>query len=256
MTLKFNGHILEMYDSIQELPITRFQSYNLNLLIDGGIGSDLDAFDKHINSIRQLVINDPNAAQTELTNLQQNIRFIMSNTNPNLNSFVVMIRKIDSRDIKDEDLTEDGIKAILNELGKKKLPFISAQRFLNAIKKKLDTEFELFFPKVVDSATTKEFYTKLKQRTMLILQQIQDSTCDFSAQVAEIDEFLMSRLKPKSYHGREGLEVKMIKGFEQTCVLLKQYNVSHEPKKMTTLAFYQALEVIKEQLKKRAKNKK
>lgn len=254
MTLKFNGHILEMYDSIQELPITRFQSYNLNLLIDGGIGSDLDSFDRHINSIRQLVVRDPNAAQTELTNLQQNVRFIMSKTNPKLNSFVVMIRKIDGRDISDDDLTEDGIQAIIEELGKKKLSFFSVKGFLNTIKKKLDTEFEFFFPKVVDSATTKEFYTQLKRRTMLMLQSITEKR-DFTKEIAAIDEFLMSRLKPKNYHGREGLEVKMIKGFEQTCVLLKQYNVSNEPRKMTTLAYYQALEVVKEQLKKQSKNR-
>lgn len=255
MTLKFNGHTIEVYDSLQELPITRFQMYNLNLLIDGGIGSDLNAFNQHIHNVSRLMSRDQEAAQRELINLQQNVQFIMSKTSPEMNAFVVMIRKINDREITDDDLTDEGIKKIIADLGKKRLTVLQMKDVLKAIKKKLDQEFDTFFPNLTDSATVKEFYSKLRHRTSLILKSIRMTSKEIEQQIADIDEFFFSRIKPKQYHGREGLEVNMIKGFEETCILLTQYRAADDPKKMTTLAFYQALDVIKQQLKQRKKQK-
>lgn len=39
------GHKIEIYDSIDELPIVRFQIYNKYLLLDCGIGSDMESVD-------------------------------------------------------------------------------------------------------------------------------------------------------------------------------------------------------------------
>jgi len=251
--VKWKGHTLEMYDSIQELPITRYQMYNLNVLIDSGIGSDLAGTDTRCNNIRRLMTTDKEQADQEITNLQQNIRFIMSKTSPELNSFAVMIKKIDGRKVNDSDLTDEGIKDIIEELGRKRLLMSVVRDFLFATKKKIDFEFETFFPGVTDSAMVKELYTKLKQRTMLVLKSIRETSADIEEQIRQIDEFIMSKMKPKNFHGSSGMEVTMVKGFEQTCVMLKQYNVADNPKEMTTLSFYQAIEVIREQLKARKK---
>ena len=40
-TAKVNGHTVEIFDSIDELNIRRFQKYNKYMLIDSGVGSDL-----------------------------------------------------------------------------------------------------------------------------------------------------------------------------------------------------------------------
>ena len=62
--IEFNGHKLEMFDSIQELPIFRFQLYNLNLMLDAGIGSDINDFDSRCNNVRRLMIKDQEAGVT------------------------------------------------------------------------------------------------------------------------------------------------------------------------------------------------
>ena len=49
--IKYKDKIIKLYDSIDELPIVNFQKYNKYLLIDSGIGSDLNAFDEHITKI-------------------------------------------------------------------------------------------------------------------------------------------------------------------------------------------------------------
>ncbi len=254
--VKFKGHVIEMYDSIQELPITRFQMYNLNLLIDGGIGADLSSFDSKCNSIRRLMKKDIKLADQEISNLQQNLRFIMSKTSPEMNSFVVMIHKIDGREITDQDLTDEGIKDIIKELGHKRLTITKIREFILGAKKKIDFEIETFFPSMTDNGKTKEFYSGLKKRSLLILKTITHFSHEIEEQIAAIDDYLLSSLKPKNYHGSSGLEVQMIKGFEDTCVMLSQHNVSSNPRAMTTLSFYQALERVKEQIKARKRNKK
>lgn len=39
-------HKVELYDSIDELPIVRFHKYNKMLLIDAGVGSDLSDWER------------------------------------------------------------------------------------------------------------------------------------------------------------------------------------------------------------------
>jgi len=229
---KFNGHKLEVYDSIEELPITRFQMYNLNLLIDGGVGSDLSDFDRHISNAKKLVTRDPDSALKELTNLQMNVHFVMGKTSPEMNSFAVMIYKLDGRLIEDEDLSEEGTKKIIAELGRKRLTIHKMKDIMKAVKKKLDGEFDVFFPKVANSPSTKEFYSKLQFRTSLVLKNIGLSSKEISEKIEAIDEFFISRIKPKAYSGNDGLEVQMTKSFESTCFFLRQHNIASDPKSL------------------------
>jgi len=249
--LQFNGHVLDVHDSIQELPITRFQLYNLNMLIDSGIGSDLSATNNHINKALRLIGSDTDSARTELINLQQNLQFMISKTSPEMNSFVVLIDKINGRKIVEEDLTEEGIKEIIAELGRKRFSYANMKAALTRIKKKLDLEFEMFFPELTDSATAKEFYSQLKRRTVLILESIGNESQQIAEQIAEIDEYLFSKIKPSRFDGQQGLEVQMIKNFESTCTLLEFHKLSFNPKSLSTLAFHEKIIALKKLLKKK-----
>lgn len=252
--IEFNGYKLDMFDSAQELKIKRFQLYNLNVMLDAGIGSDLNAFNDRINSIRGFIPKKPELAMIELNNLQQSVYFIVKNASPKMASFVAMIYKIDGRELTDHDLTDQGIADILEDLNRKGLTMGIVERFLSAVKKNLDRELETFFPKTFNGSNVKEFYSKLKRRTLLILQAMQ-TALDISDQIAVIDDLLMMMFKPKNFHGPQGLEVQTIKSFEETCILLMQRGVD-SPKEMTTLAFFQALESFKEQHKREQQGRK
>ena len=47
-TVLINNKKVELYDSIEDLPIIRFHKYNKMLLVDAGVGSDLADFDRHV----------------------------------------------------------------------------------------------------------------------------------------------------------------------------------------------------------------
>lgn len=136
-TVKHNFLTLEMYDSIEELPITRFQLFNKYLMIDSGIGSNISDVDNHINKISKLMQVDVTKANVELINMRQNIVMMMNNVSPELNSFVVMIKSINGEDTTDNDMTEEGVQKIIKALGKRKVNIGFVQKILSAIKKKL-----------------------------------------------------------------------------------------------------------------------
>lgn len=71
-------------------------------------------------------------------------------------------------------------------------------------------------------------------------------------QIEKVEDELLRQVAPHVYAGPHGEEIRFIKGFEETCILLNQH-VPKDPKQMTALSFYQALEVIKEQAKERKK---
>lgn len=72
--------------------------------------------------------------------------------------------------------------------------------------------------------------------------------------IKQIEKQIFERAEIKSFHGNNSLEVKLIKSFEETCVYLSRY-LSRNPKELTVLEFYQALEVAIEQDKKQRNGK-
>lgn len=79
---------------------------------------------------------------------------------------------------------------------------------------------------------------------------------DIQDQIDIIEDELFSMSNPGKYSGPDGLEVKHIKGFNETCVVLQQY-VPKDPKTMTVIEYFQTLDIIRDQLKakKKANNK-
>ena len=46
--VKLGGHKVEIYDSIDELPMVRFHKYSKMLMVDAGVGSDINDFDAFV----------------------------------------------------------------------------------------------------------------------------------------------------------------------------------------------------------------
>ena len=57
-TVKINNHELKLYDSIDEMPIVNFQKYNKYIIVDSGLGSDIDSVDEHLVNLAKLIKSD------------------------------------------------------------------------------------------------------------------------------------------------------------------------------------------------------
>lgn len=241
-------HKVKLYDSIDDMPIINFQKYNKYILIDSGLGSDIDSVDSHLVNLAKLIRTDKAKASQELQNLRQNMFMIVSNVSPKYLAFAALIHSIDGERV--TDLSDNNLKAILDKLKETKHSVLID--FLNWLKKKVDDELSTYFPNSFgDSAKEKQAYDKLKQKALLVLDEIINDT-DNSEQIIEINEYMFSLYKPKSFYGSESVEVKHDKQFEMSCALIGQ-ELHINAKNMTVLEFYSALDIIKKQAEAKVK---
>lgn len=244
-----NKKVVQVYDSIDEMPIVNFQKYNKYLLIDSGIGSDADDIDAHIARIAKFIkSNNAKKALQELQNMRQSMYMVNSEISPKYLAFAALIHSIDGEEV--NDLSDDGLKNVLAKL--KEIKHSKIIDFLVWLKKKVTTELEIYFPGDFVSPKEKDAYDKLKQRTLFVLDSMINGT-DNSEQIETIDIVMLNMHSPKSYIGSESVEIKYDKQFESTCLLIAQ-KTSMDAKKMTVLQFYNAVDNIKQQLEAESKS--
>lgn len=245
-TTKIGNLEVELYDAIDELPIARFHAYNKALLIDAGIGSDLADWDTHIEkTIRFIRVGKPDLAEKELDNLRQNVYFVQTDMSPRYLAFCALVRKVNGTEY--NDLSPDGLAKVLELFKDTPNGELTAQ--LEAVKKKIDEELQLYFPKSFDDATVKEYYDQLKQRTLLMLDAIiQGDESDKRAEIDDITTLLLTYTKPQSFSGSDSMEIQYDKQFENMCLMLSQH-LHVNPKTFTVLEYYNAFEYIKQTTK-------
>lgn len=247
--LTVNKKTVRVYDSIDEMPIINFQKYNKYLLIDSGIGSDVDDIDAHIARIAKFIkSNNAKKALQELQNMRQNMYMVNSEISPKYLAFAALIHSIDGEEV--NDLSDDGLKNVVARL--KEIKHSKIIDFLVWLKKKVTTELEMYFPGDFVNPKEKDAYDKLKQRTLFVLDSMINGT-DNSEQIETIDMVMLNMHSPKSYIGSESVEIKYDKQFESTCLLIAQ-KTSMDAKKMTVLQFYNAVDNIKQQLEAESKS--
>lgn len=246
-TIKLNKHEVKLYDSIDEMPIMNFQKYNKYIIIDSGLGSDIDSIDEHLVNLAKLIKSDKDKAQQELQNLRQSMHLLISGISPSHLAFAALIYSVDGEVIK--DLSDDNLKAVMEKLKETKHSMIIS--FLLWVKKKLATELETYFPNDFTDVRDKEVYDKIKQRTLLQLEGIIKGI-DNADKIKEIDVYLFSLHKPKSFIGSTSVEVKFDKQFETACMIISQKS-NMNAKKMTVLEFYNTLNNLAKQAEAEAK---
>lgn len=247
--LLINNKIVRVYDSIDEMPIVNFQKYNKYLLIDSGIGSDVDDIDAHIVKIAKFMkANNNKKALQELQNMRQNIYMVNSEISPKYLAFAALIHSIDGKEV--NDLSDDGLKKLLQDL--RDVKHSKVVDFLLWLKKKVTSELETYFPGDFVNPKEKEAYDKLKNRTLLVLDSIVNDT-DNTEQIELIDTSMLNMHMPKVFIGSGSVEIKYDKQFESTCLLIAQ-KTSMDARKMTVLQFYNAIDNIKAQAEAESKS--
>ena len=247
VTVKIGKHTVEMYDGIEELPIVRFHKYQKLLLVDSGIGADMAAFDQRIEKTRRfLMAGDNKNAQQELENLRQCVFMIQNEFSPKLRAFAVLVAKIDGREC--TDISDCSLDAIVTELSESPLKELTAR--LDAVKKKIDDELQLYFPAIFNNSEIKEYYDLLRKRTLALLNKIIEGAPDPESEkdVDKITTQLVTYSHPKIFTGSDGVEVQHDRQFENLCLALSE-QLHVKPKEYSVLEFYNAFDFLQERAK-------
>lgn len=139
--VKVNGHKLQMYDSIDEMPMDRFVQYNRALLLDAGIGSNVDDISGHLAKLQsQLKHKLYDDLSQQLSNYHQALVMAVSEPNLKTRAFAALVKSVNGKPF--NDLTDESISNL-----QKKLTFGVIRRFLESVKKNLKLSSTFSSPK-------------------------------------------------------------------------------------------------------------
>ena len=142
--IKYKGNRIKLFDSIEDLTSKRFHVYNLNFLIDMGIGGDIQAFYRRLGVISQKIGRDDEGAKQEVRNMSATIENIIQNTSPKMRCFCALVAEINGRKVTNKDLTESGIDVMIEELNNTGILYGVVSNFVDAVKKKLSQILQRF----------------------------------------------------------------------------------------------------------------
>lgn len=248
--VRIGKHRVKLYDCIEDLPMERFHRYNKMLLIDAGIGSEIQTFDAHIEKVKRFLnTKDIDSAQKELENLRQNVYLIQTQQSPKYLSFACLVAEVDGKPC--NDLSEDGLeqtRLLLNDA-----PYGEVDDTMSSAKKKIDDDLVTYFPAMFVSAEEKEYYDMMKRRTVTMLEQIAEGKVEEGKKEVEVmTDRLVTAVKPKEFTGQQAFGVRHDKGYEKMCLLISsQLHVN--AKQMTVMEYYVANEYLHDLAKERQK---
>lgn len=248
--ITLNGHKVVIYDSIDELPMTRFHKYSKMLLVDAGVGSDIGDFDAHLErATRYFRKGDNENGAKELENLRQCVYLILQEQSVRDLSFACLVAEIDGKPT--DDLSEQGLAAICRMLGG--TPRKDFTKELDEAKKKIDGELTTYFPDLFDDAGAREYYDTMKRRTVAVLENIINGESDERDKAIEIltDRMILYH-RPKTFNGRQSIEIQHDKEYESMCLTISR-ETHADAKKMTVMEYYNAYEYIRRMAKERQK---
>lgn len=142
--ININGHLIELYDSIEDMPITRYNSFNRYSIIDSGLGNTFADVDQKITETIGLLNSDQKEkAVQSLLNMRNTYYFMFENIDPKCNSFLCMIKSIDG--VPNDDISENGLLKAKDRLLKTKISRQMIITLLGEIKKKLMMSLKSIF---------------------------------------------------------------------------------------------------------------
>lgn len=248
--VRLGGHKVTIYDSIDELPIVRFHKYTKMLLVDAGVGSDINDFDAHIErAVRYIRGGDNEKGAKEIENLRQCVFLILSEQSVRDLSFACLVKELDGKPC--DDLSEQGLAEVIRKLGG--VPRKEMADTLESVKKKIDGDLSMYFPDLFDDVTAREYYDVMKRRTQAVLDNIINGEDEQRSQdIEKMTETLVLYVKPKVFAGRQSVEIQHDKSFESMCLTISR-ETHADAKRMTVMEFYNAYEYIRRMQKERQK---
>lgn len=234
------GHKLVFYDSVEDLPIVQFHRYSKFLLVESGIGDNINDIDKHITKIINF-FGDRKKMQQELMNLRQCLYIIATEQDIHNKATLCLVRSVDGKDWTDfSDSGLDQLYKLVNGASVRELDSVAAK-----VRDAIDENLIQYFPKVFEDSLQKNYVDLLRKRALLQIASIVKEE-DNSAEIEQVNKGIYRMQVPKGFMGQDSEEVRFDKQFEDMCLLMAK-EFGGGIKRYTTMEFYTAFERLTKQ---------
>jgi hypothetical protein len=141
-TFKINRVIL--FDSIKELTADRYHELNKLMMLDFGVGSDINSVAEHFSRFHTLLSSGKvDEATQEAKNLHNNFYYIIQGINIRSFCFAAMIKEINGKSV--FGFSQQEISERIDKLCQMGLKQTDVQDIVDDVKKNLSRNFEPIF---------------------------------------------------------------------------------------------------------------
>ncbi|MEX0940085.1 MAG: hypothetical protein WDZ41_01895 [Candidatus Babeliales bacterium] len=135
MKLKVNGCVIELFDSIDEVLIDRYNAFQRYLMLDAELGSTIQEYDQKMSKTIQLLSKGlyVESAQ-EIKNMRLNIWNIIQENNPSHYSFAILVKSFNGKSCK--SFKKDDLTELIKKMNDAGLTQGKLQEALSEVKKK------------------------------------------------------------------------------------------------------------------------
>lgn len=159
-TLIVGGHKVEVYSSIDELPMANYHKFNKFLMFESGLAPNADGVIMHLSKMSELLQTEAyEKLQIELQSTYQAIAFIMNEMPTTSMAFACMIYSINGKPMK--DLSDETLREVSLMLSREKIGVM--RKHVEELKKKLTTN--------LPHTLSRPFKRVLKRKRHLALQE-------------------------------------------------------------------------------------
>lgn len=135
MIYDHEGHEIELFDSVHNLPILRFQRLNKYQMQANEIGNTFEDYDRRTVKMAQFIQKKMfDEALQELENRRQTVYNAFNEFTPSGKSFAILVKRIDGVNYK--DFSPDSLDRCLKHLEKIGLGHANSMEMLKEVKKK------------------------------------------------------------------------------------------------------------------------
>ncbi len=246
----FNGHRLEFYDNIEDLPIVQYHKYSKYCLVECGVGDSVADIDRHITKIVGL-LDDKVKAHKELLNLRQSLVMVLSENDVHSKATLCLVCNVDGK--RWEDFTDNGLNKLYELV--KDAKYKELEEVATKVRDAIDNELRVYFPKVFSDGGYKNVLDLLRRRALLQIANINGE--DNQNAIDRVTKEIYEVQNIKVFYGGDSEEIKFDKQFADMCLLLSK-EFGGDVKRYSTMEFYAAFERLGKQSDeiKKLKNKK
>lgn len=250
MIFEFGKHEIEIYDNIQDLPILTFQKFNKYQMMASEIGNDFEDYDRRTaKTIAFLDKGMVKEARQELENRRIAVFNAYREFTPVGYSFAVLIRRIDKKEYNKK--TSEEIDDILKHLEKIGFDFKTSIEKLKEVKKKIDQQLLVYYPKFFPKNQNKDILALRAKRVNYLLDLIIEKKESIKEEVFEVEKEILENDTPHVWnvHIENNMERVLEVDFNKFAIQVTELS-NQRLEDMTTFRFYATVEYLKEKNKK------
>ena len=249
MVYKHGKHEIELFDSIHNLPILRFQRFNKYQMQSVEIGSTFADYDDRTSKILQFLQKKMvKEAIEEMENRRQTVFNAFNDFSPSGKTLAILVKRIDKKEY--NTFAPDDLDRCLKHLERIGLGTTDAMDHMKEVKKKMETELVVYFPNFFPKNGNLDQTSMRYKRMNLLLDGIIEKR-DVADQLFKIEKDILMNDTPNVWNiwKEENVERSLEVDFQKFGIAVTGHT-GQQLADISTFTFYATVEHLKEKFKK------